>query len=58
MQVIMNYLMDKFPEETRDLMPKTPEARAKAQIPVRLMDVYITPIQASLSVLRATGIGA
>ena len=45
-QVIVDYLLDQFPEETRDLVPHSAAERARCRVPVRMLDVYITPIQA------------
>ena len=44
-QICLDYLLDKFQEQTRALVPKTPEERALARVAPRLLDVYITPIQ-------------
>ena len=41
----MEYLIERFPEQTKALVPSTPEQRAKSRIPPRLLDVYVTPIQ-------------
>jgi glutathione S-transferase len=44
-QVIESYLLDKYRGHGPDLLPRTPEARARAALATRILDLYITPIQ-------------
>lgn len=44
-QVIESYLLDKYRGRGPDLLPRTPEARARAALAARILDLYITPIQ-------------
>jgi hypothetical protein len=43
--VIESYLLDKYRGAGPDLLPATPELRARAALAARILDLYITPIQ-------------
>jgi hypothetical protein len=45
LQVIVNYLVDKYGEVEPDLMPHSPELRARGQLAIRFHDLYINNIQ-------------
>mmetsp|Transcript_11327 Transcript_11327/g.20470 ORF Transcript_11327/g.20470 Transcript_11327/m.20470 type:complete len:263 (-) Transcript_11327:218-1006(-) len=44
-EVIVNYLVDKYGEVEPDLMPHSPELRARGQLAIRFHDLYINNIQ-------------
>eukprot|EP00887_Chlorella_sp_A99_P005155 scaffold40.g5155.t1 len=44
-QVIETYLVDKYAATGPSLLPPTPEARARAALAARILDLYITPVQ-------------
>jgi glutathione S-transferase len=44
-QVIESYLLDKYAAVGPSLLPPTPEARARAALAARILDLYVTPLQ-------------
>ena len=44
-QVIESYLLDRYRGVGPDLLPPTPEARARAALVARIHDLYIAPVQ-------------
>ena len=45
LQVIVQYLLDKYREQGPSLIASTPEGRARAMLCTRIHDLYIVPIQ-------------
>ena len=53
MQVIASYLNDKYSDEGASFDLHSPEDRANDMLARRVLDLYISPIQARLSICLA-----
>eukprot|EP00884_Botryococcus_braunii_P012251 jgi/Botrbrau1/21026/Bobra.0144s0038.1 len=47
-EIIASYLLDKYYDRGPAMIPSTPELRAKARLVARIVDLYMTPIQACM----------